>query len=175
MDEPAPTPHPERRERLLSERAGRRNRIELIAATAVAGLMAIIGVFSLLSAASPLGVAFGSGFLLLAAGTAMVAWQLVRMEGAGDPAPAASVQESLVRRLEAERDTLRSSWLWYVGPTLPGFVVIYGAAIAGTGGGSLLVWLAVAATAAFLAYVVMLNRHVADSLDAELRQLRGGR
>ena len=72
--------------------------------------------------------------------------------------------------MEHERVLLQSAWLWYVGPLMPGFIIIYGGmflagnvSFALTAGGL---------TFAFLLFVVIINRRAAAKLEHEIRDLR---
>lgn len=66
------------------------------------------------------------GALLTVAGTAVVMWQLHRRASARPLPPdlASSLLDFHRRELVRQRDALRSVWLWYVAPIVPGLVLL---------------------------------------------------
>lgn len=66
------------------------------------------------------------GALLVLAGTGVVMWQMVRRASARAlPRDLASSLLDFHRReLARQRDALRSAWLWYVAPIVPGLVLL---------------------------------------------------
>ncbi len=67
------------------------------------------------------------GFALVIAGTAFVVWQL-HAQGSARKLPEDAVLTSFIdfqrRELIRQRDLLRSVWRWYLGPLIPGLVVL---------------------------------------------------
>jgi hypothetical protein len=67
-----------------------------------------------------------AGSMLIILATAVVAWQLHKRASA-KPLPADMGQRPCVdflrRQLTRQRDALRSVWLWYVAPFVPGMIV----------------------------------------------------
>lgn len=108
-----------KRARRFQNRIARRNFLEYAAA-----LLVCTGFgFYLWEFPAPL---MRAGSLLSILGTLVVVWQLHR-RASSRPLPAA--ESSLPSRdfhraeLVRQRDALRSVWLWYVGPLVPGMVV----------------------------------------------------
>lgn len=103
----------------LHRRVARRNALELAACVLVIGVFA----YYLWAFPSPL-MRLGSGLAI--AGTLVVAWQLKR-RAANRPLPTALGDQPWLRyrreQLVRQRDALRSAWLWYVAPFIPGVVV----------------------------------------------------
>lgn len=97
----------------------RRNRIEEWACFAV---MLIFGIYAWLLP----GTLMRIGSALVVLGSVVILHQLRTRASVGAP-PAGSLARSHVEYMRAElgrqRDALRSVWLWYVGPTVPGLVV----------------------------------------------------
>ncbi len=73
-----------------------------------------LGVVSLLSGQALDRIA-GAAIIALALGTAYQTW---RHRPAAPTDPSDSTQATLRRQLERQRNSLRSSWLWYVAPFL---------------------------------------------------------
>ncbi len=67
------------------------------------------------------------GFGLLIAGTAWVVWQL-HAQGSAKRVPEDAALSSFIefqrRELMRQRDLLRGVWRWYLGPLIPGLVVL---------------------------------------------------
>lgn len=74
------------------------------------------------------------------------------------------------RRLECERDLLRSAWLWYIVPLLPGFAMIYGGMF--LAGNLSFAVVAGGLTLAFLLFVAVLNWRAAAQIEREIGDLR---
>lgn len=123
------------------------------------------------------------GLLLTAAGVAMIMWQLHRQ------ARAATIDEVCLvtdwkhfhrAELVRQRDALRSVWLWYLSPLVPGPALSWIAAVLGiVAEGNI----PAAVTFAILGPLVMggvfvgvlwLNGKAADAIDAEIQKLDAG-
>lgn len=67
-----------------------------------------------------------TGSALIIAGTLVVAWQM-HVRASNRPSPGAMLGQAAIDfhrdQLIRQRDALRSVWLWYVGPFVPGLVV----------------------------------------------------
>lgn len=103
---------------LFHQRIARRNRRErLSAAIVVPVFLAYVWIFP--HWASKLGA------LLIVVGVFVVLWQLKRRAESADPAAALGQDLLAFHRAELirQRDALRSVWLWYLGPLLPGLAL----------------------------------------------------
>lgn len=154
-------------------RARARNRLEYLAGGAATIALTAIGGVTLWQPGSAAEVAMGCGFLLLALGMIVVGVELYRRSRSPDDADLARpALAHLTERLQREHRLLRSAWLWYVGPILPGFALIYGAAYLATPDGRATVLAAGGLTLAFLIVVAALNLRAAARIAAALRTLR---
>lgn len=154
-----------RRARRLQRGIGRRNLRETLA-----GLLVIAGfAYYLWKFPFPL-MRLGSALLIL--GVLVLLWQLQRRASRQLPPEAAGLSCRDFHRaaLLRQRDALRSVWLWYIGPMLPGIVVFRwgvkteldaSAPFAQGTGADLLI-------GAVLLAVVYLNRRAAKRLQAEV-------
>lgn len=160
------------RERQLTWVTTRRNTLEYLAGGAAALFLLIMAVFTFIKGDSAIDMLIASGFAALVIGMVLAGLHLFiqsrRIKGHSDVA--ATGVDHLRRRLEHERVLLQSAWLWYIGPLMPGFVIIYGGmflagkvSFAFTAGGL---------TFAFLLLVVIINRRAAGKLEHEIRDLR---
>ena len=99
----------------------RRNLVEYIATAVV---VAAFGWYATLPVpATPL---WPIANLMIVAGALVIAWNLHRLARAATPpsgASAASLIDFQRGELTRQRDALKSVWLWYVGPVVPGFVL----------------------------------------------------
>ncbi|MGO8816999.1 MAG: hypothetical protein ACLQVG_20350 [Terriglobia bacterium] len=115
-------------------------------------------------------VAFG----LIIAGAIYVMWHL-HQQGAARSVPAelgiASGLEFYRRELERQRDLLRSVWSWYLGPMLPGLVVLM---LARARNGPLGLW-RIGLTSALIAVIFVsawwLNDRAARKLQSRIDEL----
>lgn len=116
---PMPLEELRRRAKQFEKRIGRRNLREYIAG----GIVLIVFTVYLFLFKSPMARA---GSLLTIAGDLFVMWQLYKratpLTLPEDLALNASLQ-FYRRELVRQRDLLRSVWLWYIGPFIPGAVV----------------------------------------------------
>lgn len=85
---------------------------------------------------------------------------------------AASGMDHLKRRLEHERDLLRSAWLWYVGPMVPGFVMSYLGYWMANPERPIFVPVAGGLTFALAVFVIILNLRAARQIEPEIRSVR---
>ena len=107
-----------RRSSALQSRVARRNRVEYLA-----GGLFVIPVYVFYIWLFPFWLT-KLGALLVVLGTLVVLQQLRRRASCRTPPPAALGQDwAAFHRAELlrQRDAVRSVWLWYIGPLLPGF------------------------------------------------------
>ena len=111
------------------------------------------------------GALIKAGSILTVVAALFVAYRLHR-KGSSRPVPAAVALSSGVefhrKELERQRDLLRSVWLWYLGPFVPGMVLF------GLGMGSL-IW--ASGLALVFAVVWWLNARAARRLQSEIDAL----
>lgn len=116
------------------------------------------------------------GSVLVIAGTLVVAWQLHR-RASSTPLPGDAGARSWLdfqrAQLMRQRDALRSAWLWYIGPLVPGVVVFRWGVETELGAGAPFArgWLADAAIAAVFLGVLALNLYGARKLQRRLDAL----
>jgi len=168
-----PTPE-EIRSRLstLDRRTRMRNVIEY--ATAILGIIGALGLAALQWRLGVRGTGI-FGVLLLAIGMVVVVHQLRARTGGPAIDGARPSIESYRALLRRERDALASAWLWYVGPMIPGMILLYGEALLNVkGNGLIFVGLAGAGTIVFVIWVIRINRRGARELDTELKLLDRG-
>ncbi len=153
----------------------RRNAVEYLAGALV---IALFGSGALGAAAAGLWDFAGACALVLI-GTLFVLWTLHRAGSYRGRRPEQSCREHLRNQLLRQRDLLRRVPLWYLAPLLPGVLGIYGATAirvaAKAGWGEALggIWMPLAGTAAFFAFVAWLNLAAARRLEAEIAQIEG--
>ncbi len=161
-----------RREAELGRSTRRRNMMEYLAGGAATAFLLAMAVLTFLRAGAPVDFVMAGGFGTLAAGMLLVGRHIFRNSRPIESDVAASGREHLCGRLERERRLLATAWLWYVGPMVPGFVLIYvgywmsnpeNPAFPLVGGGL---------TLAFLVGVVLINRYAARRIEREIRTLR---
>ena len=110
-----------RKAREFETKIKRRNRGEYIAAAVLIGICG----WRLVSSANPI---LNAGGALIIAGALYVAHQLRKRGSARTlPGDVAFVNSVAFYRteLERQRDLLRRVWSWYIGPLIPGAVVLY--------------------------------------------------
>jgi len=163
----------ESRSRKLDDRIGQRNRWEYWAGLAVCIGTLGIGLFTLLSGPlSPPTIMVSIGFLLLSAGSALSILQLHRRTGGGMRMDGTrSILLSYRAELVRQRDALRSVFVWYILPYLPGIVLIYSAVLVTPAGLSWRTLIPAAITAVFLAWVLYANHKAANCIDEEIATL----
>lgn len=161
-----------KRERQFTRTTTRRNTLEYLAGGTAALFLLFMAVFTFIKGDSAIDMLIASGFAALVIGMVLAGLHLFTQSRRikGDSDVAATGVDHLRQRLEHERVLLQSAWLWYVGPSMPGFVMIYGGmflagnvSFAFTGGGL---------TFAFLLFVAIINRRAAAKLEREIRDLR---
>ncbi len=155
----------------FSKTIHRRNVRELLAAVFVI-------VFFAWQAWVTQGVTARVGNGLIVAAALYVAYRLITHASSRPPPPDAMAAACLAfhrRELERQRDLLRTVWRWYLGPFVPGFLVLLvdrasRAVTAGPGALSRVGISAAIGAALFLA-IGWLNKAGARKLDAELESL----
>jgi hypothetical protein len=157
-------------ERRLKECLDRRNRLEVLASGITIAILLAGAVLVMSQGPSMRDLVSALGCLLLAAGLGAIVWR-VRSHVAVQRSslPRLDAKARLAERLRSERDLLASVWTWYVGPLLPGFLLLWGGALF-SGNGTAAV-LGTVATAAVIWWVVRQNRRAAASFDRQLREI----
>ena len=144
----------------------------------IAGLIVII-IFAYFLFAAPSQIA-QLGAALTIAGVSFVLWALHNKASAAEPselAIASSIMAFHRRQLTKQRDALKSVWIWYLLPLLPGPVLYYiGTTPAFVAGGGLL--MGIVQSLPYFAYgaliigaIWLLNRYAAKRLDREIKAL----
>ena len=116
------------------------------------------------------------GSALVIAGTLAVAWQMHR-RASGTPLPGDTLARSWLdfqhAQLARQRDALRSVWLWYVGPLVPGIIVFRWGVETELAAGAPFArgWVANAVIALVFAAVIALNRYGARKLQRRIDAL----
>jgi hypothetical protein len=148
----------------------RRNRMEFIAGGVAIVVLIVSGAVGFAGSENLPDMIAALGLMLVAAGLGATLWRLSRHVAVQKrEVPGASPKAALVDRLRRELDLLRSVWGWYIGPMLPGLVLVWGAMFAGGSTGTALA--GTVTTIAALAWVVHANRRTAAELDSQLREL----
>ena len=117
------------------------------------------------------------GFGLILAGTAYVVWHLLSLGSPGTLDEQAGLENWIQfrrRELVRQRDLLRSIWRWYLGPMVPGLVVVIAASL--RHGRSHLafvfgVTVYALAVAAFFVWGGRLNARAAEKLQRQIDEL----
>lgn len=148
----------------------RRNTLEYLAGGTAALFLAVMAVLTFLNGDSAVDMLMAAGFATLVLGMAIAGFHLFRNSGKADGEINASGVEHLRRCLEHERNLLRSAWLWYIGPMLPGVAMIYGGMF--LAGNLSFAVIAGGLTLVFLLFVVIINRRAAVHIEDEIRNLR---
>jgi len=151
--------------RRFQSRIGWRNAREYVAAAVVAGFFAYIAWAETLPLAR-------AGAIMIVAGSLYVAWALHRRASARDVPDDAGARACVAfhrQELERQRDALKSVWRWYIGPVVPGFVLLTLGVLPRSGIASVLITLALGVLA--FGGVVLLNRWGARKLQREIDQL----
>ncbi|RWB98688.1 hypothetical protein [Mesorhizobium sp. M4B.F.Ca.ET.143.01.1.1] len=161
-----------KRHAALSRTIKRRNTLEYVAGGIAAAFLLVMSVIALLAARAVAHWVMGAGFATLALGMVFVGLYIFRKSTRVGTDMAASGMDHLKRRLEHERDLLRSAWLWYVGPMVPGFVLSYLGYWMANPERPIFVLVAGGLTFALAVFVVVLNRRAARQIESEIRSLR---
>lgn len=152
----------------FQKRIARRNRSERLSAAIVTP------VFLLYAWIYPYWVT-KLGALLIVAGIFVLLWQLKRRADGPDPSAALGQDLLAFHRAElvCQRDALRSVWLWYIGPLLPGLLLfLWGRQqeLATPAAEAWHPWIH-AITAVVLLAIVLLNLWVARKLQRQIDEL----
>ncbi len=161
-----------RRETALDRVTRRRNMMEYLAGGAATVFLLIMAALTFSRAGAPVDFVMAGGFGTLAAGLLLVGCYLFRSSRPVETDLATSGRDHLGRRLERERRLLATAWLWYVGPMVPGFVLIYVGYWMSNPENPIFPTVAGGLTLAFLIVVVMVNRYAARKIEREIRALR---
>jgi hypothetical protein len=153
----------------LTSTTARRNTLEYLAGGTAAMFLLVMAVLTFLNGNSAIDMLMASGFAALVLGIAVAGIHLFRNSGQAHNDLTASGVDHLRRRLKHERDLLRSVWLWYIGPMLPGFALIYGGLF--FAGNVSFAIIAGGLTLAFLLCVAIINRRAASQIEQEIRDL----
>lgn len=151
----------------------RRNQFEILAGAVVVVFGVVAGTLSMLGGIeTPDQGIRALGLFALSIGAAFVTWQMLVRAGARTTVSGAvPSSQSFRAELIRQRDALRSVWLWYVLPMMPGFLLIYGADIFAPNAS---VWLSaglLGATVLVAGIVVWMNEVAARAIDAEIAAL----
>jgi hypothetical protein len=116
-----------------------------------------------------------AGSVLIILATLFVAWQL-RQRASARALPGAYAGESWIdfrrAQLTRQRDALRSAWLWYVAPFVPGVVVFrWGVAKELAQGPFAQGWTPNLCVAAIFVGIAILNRYAARKLQRRIDEL----
>lgn len=174
QDQPLPLPAPsldrvKADARATQRRVARRNALEYVACVLV------LAVFSFYIAVFP-STLMRVGSALVMAGTLVVAWQLHR-RASSTPLPEAVGEQGWLAyqraQLVRQRDALRSAWLWYVAPFLPGVAVFRWGVEVDLPAGAPFVrgWVANLGIALVFLAVAVLNRWAARRLQRQIDAL----
>jgi len=163
----------EERTKRLDGCVRRRNSLEYLGCAVIAVIFGLqgLGVFG------PSGTGVGAtlirfGAALVATGAIVVAVEIHRrMAPIREIGRSPGRLSTCLAALERQRRALKSAWLWYTGPLIPGFLVIYAGQAAKPNVG--FVWPLVAAviTVAVLAGIAAMNRRAADGIGEEIERL----
>ncbi|MBO6717731.1 MAG: hypothetical protein JJ913_07240 [Rhizobiaceae bacterium] len=167
----------ERQSDCLTRAVRRRNRIEYAAAGLVAAFFGLnaLGLFGM-PEGSAQAFTHVAGSLLMVAGAAVVAWQLHVRASATPANPGATGTFSYhMAALKRQRDALRAVWLWYVGPLIPGFAVLFAGAWLNPAADKGVLALIQAIIVLVLAGVLWLNRRAAARMQREIDRLESER
>src|SRR5690606_31056557 len=149
----------------------RRNRLEYLTGGGAAVFLLLGGILIMLGADGVPDLVVAAGFGALVIGIVAAGVRLVLAGRKTAPNMSGDSSAQLRRHLETERDLLRTAWLWYVAPLVPGFLLIYGGVWMSSPDRPAFVLIAGTLTLMFLMAVALLNRRAAAKMDRELREL----
>lgn len=163
----------EDRARCFEQSIRRRNAFEYAAAALVALFFAANGLGLLGGAETGLpAVARQLGSVLMILGAGVVCWQLGTRAAAPQPNPGTMDSLSYLRTsLTRQRDALRAVWLWYIGPLLPGFAVLFAGAWLTPAADKGVLLIIQSIVVLVLVGVLALNRAAARRLQREIDRL----
>lgn len=161
------------RARRLEARVRARNRIEYGAGGLLALFMLGLGIAGLMSGLETAYATVSTlGLFALAAGAITVCLQLHRRTGGPGLVSGVLPSRAAYRaELARQRDALRSVWLWYIAPLVPGVLLIYGADFFRPQPSLGITVPLLAATLGFFGLVIALNHRAAARIDAEITAL----
>lgn len=176
MDQPSTVARPSfddlrRRRDELDRRTRRRNAVELIAGGAASVFLLVMCALSLARVDDPADLVRALGFAALPLGLLVSAAYVFFNRRRAEQDMARTGLDHLVRGLRREHRLLRLAWFWYVGPMIPGFVMIY----VGTYLAQPEMWafaaIAGGLTALFLIWVATINLSAARRVGDEIQRL----
>jgi hypothetical protein len=148
----------------------RRNRTEFIAGGLAIAFLIVAGAIGFWGSTRLADRVAALGLILAAAGLGFTLWRLNRhVTVQRRETPEMSPKAALAGRLRRERDLLRSVWVWYIGPMVPGFVLAWGGMFAGGSVGTAIVGIAI--TVAAIAWVARANSRAAAEFDSQLHEV----
>ncbi|MEQ9814341.1 MAG: hypothetical protein RLO50_16295 [Azospirillaceae bacterium] len=157
---------------LLDERVRQRNRFEFISGGLASLILLVAGIATLAGATGTTDIVSGLGSLALVAGFAVIGSHILRLsQRARLPSLHLDGYAHYLARLSRERRLLGSAWAWYVGPLVPGFVMIYGSQLLPPDPNPAFALIGGGATFAVLIGVVVLNLRAAHRIDREICDL----
>jgi hypothetical protein len=163
----------ERQSDCLTRAVKRRNTIEYVAAGLVALFFGAnaLGLFGM-PAGDVQAFTHVAGSLLMIAGAAVVAWQLHARASATPPNPGATGTLGYhLTALKRQRDALKAVWLWYVGPLIPGFAVLFAGAWLNPAADKVVLAVIQSVVVLVLIGVLALNRRAARRMQREIDRL----
>jgi uncharacterized membrane protein YfcA len=167
----------ERQSHCLTRAVRRRNTVEYVAAALVAAFFGAnaLGLFGMPD--HPVqAVTHVAGSLLMVAGAAVIAWQLHVRASATPPNPGATGTLGYhLAALKRQRDALRAVWLWYVGPLIPGFIVLFAGAWLNPDADKSTLAIIQSIVVLVLAGVLWINRRAAKRMQREIERLEAER
>ncbi|TPW26593.1 hypothetical protein [Pararhizobium mangrovi] len=160
--------------RAFDRRIRQRNAVALgaCAALVLVFLLRAAGVLPGLSAMDAAAVVTRIGDGLLALAAAFVAWQIRRLaEPVSSTMKEAGLLSFHLDQLHRQSLALKSSFLWFATPFLPGLVLVFGGQMLAPGTNPLFTLVGAAVALGVLYAMVVMNVRAARSFDAERRWL----
>lgn len=165
--------HLEERTRKLDRCVRRRNTFEYLGCAAIAVIFGLQALGAFDGPGAPTSeVLMRSGAALVALAALFIAFEIRRrtapVRGSAGPDDRLA---ACIARLDRQRRALKSAWLWYAAPLLPGFLLIYAGQVAKPDVGVLGPLVAAGVTLGVFAWIAFVNRRAARGLDDEIGKL----